>query len=237
MQEITLDIRLFHSKRGWEQRYFSQMLADNFFLLLRMDIWIKLGTIRGTFDQTAKMTVFLQHDMKNLVQLVSLAAEQVLDAEPGKEGKLLAVLAKSIPAIRDRAKHVLNSLVQTRTTRRRSVISLSDALQHTASLFDLTLRIQGDGVAHVSEEALLRIFENLIGNYAWQAKKEQAKVMDLVVTIVEHSTHVEIDMENRNGTPVPWPERLFEPFWSERGTGEALGFINHDNWPLRREGA
>src|SRR4051812_29620151 len=34
VQEIRLVVRLYHTKRGWEQRYFSLAQAENFFLLL-----------------------------------------------------------------------------------------------------------------------------------------------------------------------------------------------------------
>ncbi|MDA1372410.1 MAG: hypothetical protein O2971_16820 [Proteobacteria bacterium] len=75
VEDITLMVNLYDGKRRFEQRYFSTVLSDSFFLLLYTDMWVKLGTVQGAFAQTAKMSVFLQHDMKNIVQLISLVAE------------------------------------------------------------------------------------------------------------------------------------------------------------------
>lgn len=223
VQEISLDIRLYHRKHGWEQRYFTQVLADNFFLVARMDIWIKIGTVRGTFDQTAKMNVFLQHDMKNLLQLVSLAADQLLNRQNGQEEKLLNSLQKSVPSIRDRAKHMLNTLANSRTSLEKSSITLSETLKHTAALFELPIAIEGDAIVNVSEEALSSILENILGNYAWRARNENSKPLDLHVRIIVHDITVAIEIEDMNGEPFMWPERLFEPFWSERGSGRGIG--------------
>lgn len=223
VQEISLDIRLFHRKRGWEQRYFSQVLAENFFLVARMDIWIKIGTVRGTFDQTAKMNVFLQHDMKNLLQLVSLASDQLINRQPGQEEKILNSLQKSVPSIRERAKHMLNTLVKSRTSQVKSTITLSEVINHHAVLFEIEVHTHGDAQVSVSEEALHGIFENLLGNYAWRARRDNAQALDLHVTITQHEMKVVIEIEDLNGEPYLWPERLFEPFWSERGASRGIG--------------
>ena len=223
VQEISLDIRLFNRKRGWEQHYFSEVLAENFFLVARMDIWIKIGTVRGTFDQTAKMNVFLQHDMKNLLQLVSLASDQLLNRQPGQEEKILSSLQKSVPSIRERAKHMLDTLVKSRTSQAATAIALSDVINHNAVLFEIEIHTHGDALVSASEEALHGIFENLLGNYAWRSRTNGANVLDLHVTITKHDMKIVIEIEDLNGEPCLWPERLFEPFWSERGGSRGIG--------------
>ncbi|MGJ8689559.1 MAG: ATP-binding protein [Gammaproteobacteria bacterium] len=223
VQEINLDIRLYHRKRGWEQRYFSQVMADNFFLLVRMDIWIKLGTIRGTFDQTAKMTVFLQHDMKNLMQLVSLAAGQLENQMPGQEKKLLLSLQKSIPAVRDRAQHMLNALTNSQSRGKSISIDVVEMLQETATMLELPINVNGGAMATISEESLHSIFENLLGNYASLRTRNEDQTQDLQILVRQDSETIVIEMEDRNGQPFLSPERLFEPFWSERGQGRGIG--------------
>lgn len=223
VQEINLDIRLFHNKRSWDQRYFSQVMADTFFLLLRMDIWIKLGTVRGTFDQTAKMTVFLQHDMKNLMQLVSLAAGQLENQVPGQEEKLLASLKKSVPSIRDRAQHMLNALISSQSKGKKESVDVVDVLHNTATNFELPVSITGTATASVSSEALHSILENLLGNYASMLLQQDASQQDLQVMIEQDSERVTIQIEDRLGMPIKFPERLFEPFWSEHGRGRGIG--------------
>jgi signal transduction histidine kinase len=223
VQEINLDIRLYHNKRGWDQRYFSQVMADNFFLLVRMDIWIKLGTVRGTFDQTAKMTVFLQHDMKNLMQLVSLAAGQLENQVPGQEEKLIASLCKSVPSIRDRAQHMLSALVGSEFRGKKQSVDVVTVLQNTANLFELPVAITGTATAAVSNEALHSILENLLGNYASMLMQQDAAEQSLHIRVEHDVERVTIQIEDHNGKPVSFPERLFEPFWSEHGRGRGIG--------------
>ncbi len=236
VQEINLDIRLYHSKRGWEQRYFSQVMADNFFLLVRMDIWIKLGTIRGTFDQTAKMTVFLQHDMKNLMQLVSLAAGQLENQVPGQEKKLLLSLEKSIPSIRDRAQHMLNALLNAQAKGKTLSIDVVAMLKETASMLELPIEVTGEAMATVSDEALHSIFENLLGNYASLRSRNADKTQNLQIEVRESSESIIVEMEDRNGDPFLYPERLFEPFWSERGQGRGIGLYQSRQLALAEGG-
>lgn len=223
VQEINLDIRLYHSKRGWEQRYFSQVMADTFFLLVRMDIWIKLGTVRGTFDQTAKMTVFLQHDMKNLMQLVSLAAGQLENQVAGQETKLIASLRKSVPSIRDRAQHMLSALVSAQNRGKKESVDVVTVLQNTASMFELPVSITGSAVATISSEALHSITENLLGNYASMLMQQDAPQQDLQITVKQDAETITVQIEDILGKPVNFPERLFEPFWSEHGRGRGIG--------------
>ncbi len=223
VQEIRLSIQLYFQKHGWEQRYFSQVIAENLFLLLRMDLWIKLGTIRGTFDQTAKMTVFLQHDMKNLLQLVSLAADQLENPVPGLEEKLLTSLQNTIPAIRERASHMLKTFGKETSAGKKDSVSLSELLRHSCAMYELNASIEGEGLVRVPAQSLHSIIENLLGNYAWQARKSSEVPMDLHIRISVNEFEVLTEFEDLNGQPCGWPERLFEPFWSERGKGRGIG--------------
>mgnify|MGYP003674816131 CR=1 FL=1 len=237
VQEINLDIRLYHNKRGWEQRYFSQVMADNFFLLVRMDIWIKLGTIRGTFDQTAKMTVFLQHDMKNLMQLVSLAAGQLENQVPGQEDKLIASLQKSIPSIRDRAQHMLSALVRSQNRGKKQSVDVVAVLHNTASMFELPVSISGAATAAVSSEALHSILENLLGNYASMLMQQDAAQQDLQILVEQDNETVTVQIEDIHGKAINFPERLFEPFWSEHGRGRGIGLYQSRQLAIEEGGS
>ncbi|MDO8272335.1 MAG: hypothetical protein Q7U82_10530 [Gammaproteobacteria bacterium] len=223
VQEIGLNIQLYYQKHGWEQRYFSQVIADNLFLLLRMDMWIKLGTIRGTFDQTAKMTVFLQHDMKNLLQLVSLASDQLESPVAGQEGKLMESMRSTIPAIRERASHMLKAFGNEGRMGRWETVDLAEMLRQSCVMYELNANIEGAGCARVPMESLHSIVENLLGNYAWQARQPSTTVMNLRIRIHSTAGKLLTEFEDLNGKPCLWPERLFEPFWSERGKGRGIG--------------
>jgi signal transduction histidine kinase len=229
VQEINLLVHMYRPKRGWEQRYFSNAQADSFFLLIRMNLWIKLGTVQRAFDQTAKMTVFLKHDVKNMVQLLSLSAEQLQTTQPGQEQRLLGSLRTAIPAVRDRAEHMLRALSDKPTKTKQpdlmqiASLSLEKILQQTASLYDLPVIISGTANVAMDKDQLLTIVDNLLGNYSTQARKKGKLRPELSIAIEVVEGKVVTSIEDIHGGPFPWPERLFEPFWSEHGSGRGIG--------------
>ncbi len=229
VQEIALKLKLYRDKKGWEQQYFSNAQADSFFLLVRMNLWIKLGTVQGTFDQTAKMTVFLKHDVKNMVQLLSLSADQLQSTQSGHEGKLLSSLREAIPAVRDRAEHMLRALGDKPGPQKQAdllqetLLPLQSILQQAASIYELPVHIHGQAFVPIEKDRLLSIVDNLLGNYSRQARKSGGEGPELHIFIEKQGNKVVTYIEDIHGKPFPWPERLFEPFWSEHGGGRGIG--------------
>lgn len=223
VQEIALVLHLYTGKSGWEKRYFSNTLAENFFLLVRMNLWIKLGTVKGAFDQSAKMTVFLQHDVKNMAQLISLSADQLENPVPGQEAKVLESLKAALPAVRDRAQHMLNQLMNTADTGKVTTQNLELVLQQTANAYELPVQVSGNALVRVQKDTLQSIIDNLLGNYSRQSKKQNQRQLDLQISLENNAGMVTTLITDRNGDPCLWPERLFEPFWSEHGSGLGIG--------------
>lgn len=223
VQEISLVIRLYLSKVSWEQQYFSRALAESLFLLLQMDSWIKLGTVQGAFDQSAKMTVFLQHDVKNMVQLISLTADQLENPIPGQEHKLIESLKDVVPAVRDRAQNMLNALANRPSESKSSAQQLEKVLKQTSNIYELPVTITGHAIVNVQEDTLLSIIDNILGNFSRQSRKANQRIPDLQITLKKEQNFVVSSIIDVNGEPCLWPERLFEPFWSEFGTGRGIG--------------
>jgi hypothetical protein len=234
VQEIRLGITLYRNKSGIEQQYFSSAQADNFFLLIRMNLWIKLGSVQGAFDQTAKMTVFLKHDVKNMVQLLTLSSEQLLNAKPGQEAAIMASLREAIPAVRGRAEHMLRALTEAPGKRpaypagQDEPLALEKILQQTANIYDLDVQIHGEATVNIDRDLLMSIVDNVLGNYSRQARKDQNHGRPLLEISIDRigghlGGRVRTRIRDLNGKPFPWPERLFEPFWSEHGGGRGIG--------------
>jgi signal transduction histidine kinase len=229
VQDIKLRIRLYHMKRGWERRYFSLAQAENFCLLLRMNLWIKLGSVQGAFEQTAKMTVFFKHDVKNMVQLLSLSAEQLHNTPTEHEPRLLENLRAAIPAVLDRAERMLRALNEQAPRRQKQpelldepTFALETILAQTAALYDLPVTIEGHAKVVTDRDRLLSIVDNLLGNYSRLARTSNQRP-HLLIAIVRDNNKVVTCIEDRLGNPFAWPERLFEPFWSEHGDGRGIG--------------
>ncbi|MAY03565.1 MAG: hypothetical protein CMQ38_11400 [Gammaproteobacteria bacterium] len=224
VQEITLTVCLYLHQRSWEYRFISSALADNFFLLVRMNLWVKLGAVRSTFEQTAKMTVFLQHDVKNMAQLMKLTAEQLNNPVPGQEDKLIDSMREVIPAVRDRAEHMLNTLTNKSADNLESSHDLNALLEQTANMYELPSTINGETTTvKLPKNNLQSILDNILGNFSRQANKSSAQKPDVHIDLEREDDFVKVTITDKNGAPCLWPERLFEPFWSEFGTGRGIG--------------
>lgn len=226
VEDIRLRVRLFDGKRRFEQRYFSTLVSESFFLLLYTDMWVKLGTVQGTFAQTAKMNVFLQHDMKNIVQLISLVAEQLSGTPAGKEEKLLESLRAVMPTLRERSERFLNTLSSAPPYEEMTRIDLRDSFHKTANIHDLNIAIEGSGEVLAHEQSLNSVFDNLFGNYVDESRRNTGSQPDIKISIAAMDDQVRIEITDINGRPCLWPERLFEPFWSEKGDGLGIGLYH-----------
>src|SRR5690606_24425948 len=102
-------------------------------------------------------------------------------------------------------------------------LPLQSVLQQAASIYDLKVRIHGDATVPIEKESLLSIVDNLLGNYSRQARKTQTQGPELHIFIEKQGDKVVTYIEDIHGKPFPWPERLFEPFWSEHGSGRGIG--------------
>ncbi|PCJ26395.1 MAG: hypothetical protein COA96_05170 [SAR86 cluster bacterium] len=226
VDDITLVVNLYDGKRRFEQRYFSNILSESFFLLLYTDMWVKLGTVQGAFAQTAKLSVFLQHDMKNIVQLISLVADQLENTPQGKEEKLLNSLRTVMPTLHERSDRFLSTLSSPVPSSNMERISLNDAFLTTADIHELKVNISGTGDALINQQSLSSICDNLFGNYIDQNRRNPDSMLSISIDIKELEKNIEISIKDTNGSPCLWPERLFEPFWSEKGDGLGIGLYH-----------
>ncbi len=222
--EISIDVTLWHGGHRGEQRYFSEILAENFFLLLHVDMWIKMGGVQGAFGQAAKMELFLQHDMKNIAQFIHLAAEQLEVVKPEQEAGLLATLRAAMPTARVRADRILSALSHKKDAKNRTACPLAGAWQQAADMHGLSARIVGSATAYIADELLHSIIDNLLINYSAQSIWNQGhKPASLEIVLNEDEAKATATLSDIHGRPYPWPERLFEPFWSEQSKGLGIG--------------
>ena len=90
-------------------------------------------------------------------------------------------------------------------------------------MYELPVTISGEATVSLPEEALHSIVDNLLGNYSWQLRHQENQDMDLRISLRAEDENVRVEIGDRHGKHCQWPERLFEPFWSEHGAGRGIG--------------
>lgn len=221
--EMKLNIR-FQQHRHGERRYFDESLIETFLLLLRTDMWIKAGAIDATFTQMSKLSLFLQHDMKNVAQFIQLMADQLAAVPVGKEQQVLDYLRTAAPLIRHRADRIVRTLTAGQLPAEPSrTIQLEDELAQTCSLYRLDCTINGSARLRVPEHTLDSALDNILKNYADLAIRNHGVKPALTIEIADDGTAVVVAIAADKVPPVTQIERLFEPFWSSDPAGLGIG--------------
>ncbi|MDO8178650.1 MAG: HAMP domain-containing sensor histidine kinase [Undibacterium sp.] len=221
--EMKLAIRFQQSRHG-ERRYFDEALIETFLLLLRSDMWIKAGAIDATLTQMSKLTLFLQHDMKNVAQFIQLMADQLASVPPGKEQQVLDYLRSAAPLIRHRADRIVQTLtagqVQGEPVR---MVQLREVLTQLGELYRLDYSISGEARISVPENTLECALDNVLKNYSDIHLRDGGAKPGVAIAIVEQANALEISIASNNAVPATHVERLFEPFWSSDPAGLGIG--------------
>jgi signal transduction histidine kinase len=214
----------FQQYRHGERRYFDEALIETFLLLLRTDMWIKAGATDATFAQMSKLTLFLQHDMKNVAQFIQLMADQLAVVPAGKEQQVLNYLRTSAPLIRHRADRIVNTLTAGQDHGESlHTMQIADEVAQICSLYRLDCNISGAAQVRMPENAFDSALDNILKNYSDIGSRIPGLIPQVSISITENDSVVGIVIKANNVPPVEHIERLFEPFWSRDPAGLGIG--------------
>ena len=221
--EMKLAIR-FQQNQHSERRYFDVALIETFLLLLRTDMWIKAGAIDATMAQMSKLTLFLQHDMKNVAQFIQLMSDQLSNLPPGKELQVLQYLRSAAPLMRHRADRIVQTLTlgQAQDQQPRD-LQLRDAITQMAELYQLDYTISGAAQLCVPENTLESALDNILKNYNDLYLREGDPKPVVFINIFETESEIAVTIRSDHSVPAAQMERLFEPFWSSDRAGLGIG--------------
>ena len=226
--EATLRLSLTHADAWGEHRLFAEHLARVFVLLLETRLHARTEALSAALAERARLSLYLQHDMRNLAQWVLWVSEDF--AACGTPETLLAAarrLRDNAPLARDRAERLIGALGKTPAVEHPTLIDLREATLYAARLAGVEPTLAGQASAWVVAGLLARALDNLFGNLAsaWRDAAGASPTLQLRTTDDAPMAMAELDFF------CPWPpgiaplapEKIFEPFASGRPQGLGLG--------------
>lgn len=225
--EVELRVSLTHSDAWGEHRLFAEHLARVFVLLLETRLHARTEALSAALAERARLSLYLQHDMRNLAQWVLWVSEDFAACET-PEALLGAArrLRDNAPLARDRAERLIGALGKHPAVEHPALVDLREATLHAARLAGVEPTLTGEGSAWVVAGLLARALDNLFTNLAgaWREAAGASPALQLRTT-PDAPAMAELDFF------CPWPpdvvplapEKIFEPFASGRPQGLGLG--------------
>ena len=227
--EAHLRVGLLHGVPRGERRLFANHLAQVFVLLLETRLRERTAALSAALAERARLSLYLQHDMRNLAQWVTWVGTDFAQADTPQALMALAQrLQGNAPLVLERAQRLMAALgSDSRAPTPRSVV-LRKALEQAARLAGIEMSITGDATAWIAPELLERALDNLLSNLA--ADCREGITLPPIASIKAPDTQgpgatvlVELFCQlPARGLDLP-PARLFEPFASGRPGGLGLG--------------
>lgn len=228
--DVQLTIRLVHSAHRGEERLFAEQLARVFVLLLETSLRTRTEALSVALAERARLSLYLQHDMRNLAQWVGWVGADFADCTDPPA--LLAAahrLQENAPLAQERAQRLIAALGKKPVNDNPREIDLRLAITKAAHLAGVEVHLSGQSKAWMARGLLARVLENLFSNLApnWREAQADKPVLTLR-TVVASDAGVKIA---EVAFFSPWndkeqlilPEKLFEPFASGRPGGLGLG--------------
>lgn len=226
--EVRLGITLSHADAWGENRLFAEHLARVFVLLLETRLHARTEALSAALAERARLSLYLQHDMRNQAQWVLWVSEDFAACET-PEAMLAAArrLRDNAPLARDRAERLLGALGRHPKIEQPTVVDLQMAALQAARLAGIEPVIEGQASAWTAAGLLARALDNLFGNLAgaWREAASVSPILQLRTTEATSEAMAELEF----GCPWPpdvvplAPEKIFEPFASGRPQGLGLG--------------
>lgn len=229
-QDASLTIGLVHSMPRGEQHLFANHLAQVFVMLLETRLRERTGALSAALAERGRLSLYLQHDMRNLAQWVTWVSTDFVQAStPQALLQVAQRLQANAPLALERAQRLTAALGKAKQHDVAQSMSLRSALEQAARLSGIEIDMEGDAKAWVAPDSLERALDNLLSNLAsdWRNGAVQAPraVFAQVPPTAEQTAQASLSLTfpiPAHGLSVP-PEKLFEPFASGRPGGLGLG--------------
>lgn len=218
--DLSLTVELWVKPVRGERRLLREGVLSVFDLLLQQSVLAKSEAIAAALAQQAELSLYLQHDLKNLTQWVLLVTDQFGHASDEQLPALARHLREHAPLARQRAERLVDQLSTPRSEpqQKQKPYDLLQEARVFASLHGLDLATpDGDLYVRLPRRVLERVLDPLFASLA--AINPQPAV-SLVLRREDGWLKLEIRADRR---PALSLARLFEPRVRDEAGLPALG--------------
>lgn len=222
--DVDLAFRLYAKADRGEARLFTENLAGVFRLLLETAVHSKMEALSAALAEQARLTLYLQHDLRNLAQWVEWLEADFAHAQD--DGALLCVAQRlriGAPHAAARARHILESTCNARAAISPKTVWLSDAIHEAAEHAGIPVEIAQDAQVLLRRDLLDRALDNLFANVAPLLRSHPQLSVAVAITSDKDNVRARIEIPRLADNARLPPEKLFEPFASGRPGGLGLG--------------
>jgi signal transduction histidine kinase len=224
--DVSLEFRLYVRTDRGESRLFAENLAGVFRLLLETAMHGKMEALSAALAEQAKLTLYLQHDLRNLAQWVEWLAADFANVK--NDDDLLGIakrLYTSAPHAATRARHILDATCKSPPTTKNApqVIALNEAIREATEHAGIAIEIEQEASVFLRRDLLDRTLDNLFSNVAPLLRLHAALCVRISIKHDADKVEASIQIPRLLEVELLPPERLFEPFASGRPGGLGLG--------------
>jgi len=235
--DFTVYVEIMPGRLRWERSYLAVLLTETIFLLLKIDVALFLKANTKAFSEFSKINTFVTHDIKNLAQFISIMEHNLSKPiSESQKDKLFEYLKSTAPSLKKRADKVLGTLSTAADERRKLYedIDIFDEIEKLASMFNIMVYTGKNRTLYkLEKKGLLVILENIIKNFYDKSISEEG--IELFAEISETDSHITLTLTD-TGSLIPNPEKIFEPFYSEKSGGLGIGLYHCRNMALNMQG-
>lgn len=238
--DYSIYIEIVPKKFNWERKYIYLLILETLFLLLKIDILIKIKTLNETFSNIAKLQTYIQHDIKNIAQFIQALSYNVKNVKTLEdEHMFITYLKESSHAIFLKANNIINML-EIKPEKGESIIlqdepkyiDIRKSLEDLARFYNLKCEIKGNASVYGEESKVISILDNLLKNIYDKSFQEDIKCS---IEIYEENDSV-ITTISDTGSHIEDIQKIFEPFYTTKNAGLGIGLYQANNLLVRMGG-
>ncbi len=213
------------SPRGY-QKYIYLIIFETLFLLIEMDILMKIKVANEALYNFSKLQAFLLHDVKNVTQFIKGLIYNIGRINgPEREHRFIEYLKESAPALSVRTDKILSTLeigVEKDEQADAQGVDVARLMRDLFALYDIKGEATGRGTIFTQKHKMVTIFDNIIKNVREKSAREPE--IRCFAFVREENDMISVVIYD-TGSPIKNIERMFEPFYTTKESGLGIGLF------------